>query len=112
MKKNYMKLIKKYEPIKKITKRIKVFNYGLAILKVISAFLVVVHHNYNRNSTKNKIIVFITLKRLLHVPSFYSNLFVREIIKLLHFLFIYINFSLKLRINVFIFFIKYILIFF
>ena len=71
MKKNYMKLIKKYEPIKKITKRIKVFNYGLAILKVISAFLVVVHHNYNRNSTKNKIIVFITLKRLLHVPSFY-----------------------------------------
>ena len=71
MKKNYMKLIKKYEPIKNITKRIKVFNYGLAILKVISAFLVVVHHNYNRNSTKNKIIVFITLKRLLHVPSFY-----------------------------------------
>ena len=59
------------ENINKITTKLKVYNYGLAILKVILAFLVVVAHNYNRNSTKNKIIIFITLERKLHVPSFY-----------------------------------------
>ena len=71
MKENYKKLEEKYEPIKRKTKRLKEFNYGLQILKVILAFLVVVTHNYNSNSTKNKIIIFITKKRKIHVPCFY-----------------------------------------
>ena len=52
-------------------KSLKIFNYGLAILKVILAFKVLVFHNYNYYSTKNKTIMFITLNRNLHVPSFY-----------------------------------------
>ena len=50
---------------------IKVFNYGLAILKAIYAFLVVRHHSFDPKTTKNKIIRHFTKERLLHVPSFF-----------------------------------------
>ena len=49
---------------------IKVFNYGLAILKSIQAFLVVSAHNF-KSGSKNKIVLFITKERLLHVPIFF-----------------------------------------
>jgi len=49
----------------------KKFNYGLAILKFIMAFLVVKHHYFKTNSTKNKILLFLTKERYLHVPSFF-----------------------------------------
>lgn len=53
---------------KKIHKK---FNYGLAILKVILAFLVLVWHNFDYKSSKNKTIIFITKNRKHHVPSFF-----------------------------------------
>ena len=47
------------------------FNYGLALLKSISAFLIVIRHKFEASSTKNKIILKITSKKILfHVPSF------------------------------------------
>lgn len=49
----------------------KIFNYGLAFLKSYLAFLVEISHNFNRNSTKNKIILMITGQRIPHVPSFF-----------------------------------------
>ena len=52
-------------------KNIKAFNYGLAILKTIFAFLVVKHHSFNPITTKNKIIFYFTKERFLHVPSFF-----------------------------------------
>jgi len=55
-----------------IQKKEKKFNYGLAILKSICEFLVVAYHNFNINSTQNKIILNITSrKRLFHVPCFF-----------------------------------------
>ncbi len=66
---------KKLKPIKSIKKEKpkneKKFNYGLSILKSISAFLVVVAHNFDRKSSNNKIIINITKERFLHVPSFF-----------------------------------------
>ena len=47
------------------------FNYGLSILKTILSFLVVIVHNFNWRSTKNKYILFITMNRHFHVPSFF-----------------------------------------
>ena len=58
-------------PEKEATKNAKSFNYGLAILKSILAFLVVRHHTFQPNTTKNKIILFITKERFFHVPSFF-----------------------------------------
>lgn len=49
----------------------KKFNYGLAILKFIMAFLVVKHHYFKSKSTKNKILLFLTKERFFHVPSFF-----------------------------------------
>ena len=71
MKNKYIKLKKKGTFSKTSQNSSKVFNYSLAILKVFLAFLVVVAHNFNRNSTKNETIIFITINRKLHVPSFY-----------------------------------------
>lgn len=47
------------------------FNYGLAILKVYLAFLVEIIHNFNRNSSNNKIINIITRGLIHPVPSFF-----------------------------------------
>jgi len=70
MKHEYLDLNKK-EIHQQKTKRVKIFNYGLAILKVILEFLVVRNHNFNSKSTKNKFILYITKERFLHVPSFF-----------------------------------------
>lgn len=72
MKKKYIRL-KNYEKSfnkNQKTKTSKV-NYGLAMLKVISAFLILTFHNFNSNTTKNQTIIYITINRKLHVPSFY-----------------------------------------
>ncbi len=49
----------------------KKINYGLAILKFLLAFSVIRAHNFQKNSTKNKLILKITEERKLHVPSFF-----------------------------------------
>ena len=61
------------EKIKKneFSKNVKVFNYGLAILKSVLAFYVVVTHGFKSNSTKNKVILYITSINLRHVPAFF-----------------------------------------
>ena len=50
---------------------LKKYNYGLGLLKVILAFCVVRSHNFNYNSTKNKILLYLFKKRKTHVPSFF-----------------------------------------
>ena len=47
------------------------FHYGFAILKSVMAFLVIVFHQFNKKTTKNKLILFITKKRRIHVPCFF-----------------------------------------
>ena len=69
MKKKYIRL-KDYEKSFNKNQKTKV-NYGLAMLKVISAFLILTFHNFNPNTTKNQTIIYITINRKLHVPSFY-----------------------------------------
>ena len=49
----------------------KKFNYGLGFLKVISAFQVIRSHNFNYNSVKNKILLFLLKRRGIYVPSFF-----------------------------------------
>lgn len=68
---NYIKLEKKNDiqsnkPINK-----KQFNYGLALLKSFLSFLVLLSHNFDIRTTKNKIIIFMFLHRRFHVPSFF-----------------------------------------
>ena len=88
MKTEYLKL-EINEIGEKAQKKIKVFNYGLALLKVILEFLVVKAHNFNSKSTKNKVILYITKERSLHVPSFF----------IMSFYFMYKNiFSLNIKI--------------
>ena len=66
------KIIHKQKKLKTKTKANKQFNYGLALLKSILAFLVVIRHNFDPRSTKNKIILKITSRNILfHVPSFF-----------------------------------------
>ena len=66
------KIIHKQKKLKIKTKANKQFNYGLALLKSILAFLVVIRHNFDPRSTKNKIILKITSRNILfHVPSFF-----------------------------------------
>jgi fucose 4-O-acetylase-like acetyltransferase len=67
MKYNKLKNINKYDQVKKT----KVKNYGISILKSVMAFLVLSHHCFNPLSTKNKIILYINKKRILHVPTFF-----------------------------------------
>ena len=55
----------------KIEKKKREFNYGLAFLKYYLAFLVVIGHNFNKKSTKNKLILTITKHNIPHVPSFF-----------------------------------------
>ena len=74
MKSEYEKEIIEYLKIQKkeVINSSKPFNYGLAILKTILAFLVVIAHQFKPNSTKNKLIVNIFSKnRNFHVPSFF-----------------------------------------
>ena len=68
MKKKYIRL--KNENNYK-SPNIKRIDYGLALLKTYLAFLVLCLHIYNRNTTKNKIILYLTESRRFHVPSFY-----------------------------------------
>ena len=103
-----------------ISKDVKVFNYGLALLKSLLAFSVVISHNYRTNPTKNKIIFFITSIRVRHVPAFFimsfyfmcnniislkKEIFVRRLIRLLIPYFIwpiiiwYINHFLNFKYN-------------
>ena len=53
------------------SKKIKVFNYGLAILKSFSAFYVIIFHNFKPNTTKNKVILYITSIKVRHVQAFF-----------------------------------------
>ena len=47
------------------------YNYGLGFLKVILAFDIIRSHNFNYNSTKNKILLYIfNRNRKIHVPAF------------------------------------------
>ena len=70
--KNGYKKLKTNEFLKKEKpKSLHNFNYGLSILKFILAFFVIIAHNYDRKSSKNKIIINITKERSLHVPSFF-----------------------------------------
>ena len=55
---------------KKQYRNINKFNYGISILKVLLAFSVISTHCFNKNSTKNKIVLFLTKNRRIHVPSF------------------------------------------
>ena len=73
MKPEYKKVvIENLKPQKKEALNIfKPFNYGFAILKFILAFLVVSSHQFKSYSTKNKIILNITKRRLFHVPCFF-----------------------------------------
>ena len=48
-------------------KKLKTFNYGLALLKFVSTFLVLVSHNFKPETTNNKLILFITKNRRFHV---------------------------------------------
>ena len=72
MKSEYEKEIIEYLKIQKkeVINISKPFNYGLAILKSMCAFLVIVTHQFNKDSTKNKFILFITKQRTFHVPCF------------------------------------------
>ena len=56
---------------KEKNKKKKKFNYGLALLKSFLSFLVLLSHNFNIRTTKNKIIIFIFKHRKFHVPSFF-----------------------------------------
>lgn len=52
--------------------------YGINILRMILAFLVIVRHNFSFRSTNNKFLIFILKERKFHVPcfmnlSFYFN---------------------------------------
>jgi len=69
---NYVKLDKNEKIITKNSFNAKRnFNYGLAILKTLLAFSVVIAHNFKKKTTKNEIILKITEDRKLHVPSFF-----------------------------------------
>ena len=68
MKKKYTRLNNKKNCKSPNIKRI---DYGLALLKTYLAFLVLCLHIYNRKTTKNKIILYLTENRMFHVPSFY-----------------------------------------
>lgn len=47
------------------------YNMGLGLLKVILALDVIISHNFNRNSTNNKILLLYLKRRRVHVPSFF-----------------------------------------
>ena len=49
----------------------KNINYGLALLKSFLSFLVIIIHNFKKNSTNNKIILKIAYNRIPTVPSFF-----------------------------------------
>lgn len=58
------------DKIKNINK-FRAFNYGFALLKTYLAFLIEMGHNFNINSSKNKIILKIANHRIPHVSSFF-----------------------------------------
>lgn len=60
--------------IKNINKT-KIFNYGLALLKSLLSFLVIISHCFKSATTKNKFILYVTSNRIIHVPSFFMMSF-------------------------------------
>lgn len=60
-----------FEPLKDSAKRVKIFHYGFGILKSYLAFLVIVSHQFRRNTTKNLLILRITSNINYHVPCFF-----------------------------------------
>ena len=71
MKEKYKKIKIKENSQKENLNHQKLFNYGLAILKSYMAFLVVVAHNFRKETTKNELLLKFTTNRYLHVPSFF-----------------------------------------
>ena len=71
MENKYIKLLSKKTHKIKLLKNNKTINLGLSILKLILSFLVVTSHTFNKKTTNNKYILYITKQRLLHVPSFF-----------------------------------------
>ena len=67
----YNKMINKNSYEKEITTNKKYFNYGFAILKSLLSLLVLLAHYFNPKSTKNKIIIYLSKNRKIHVPSFF-----------------------------------------
>jgi len=51
--------------------KVQPFNFGFALLKNILAFDVIITHCFNKKTTQNNIILFITKRRKVHVPSFF-----------------------------------------
>ena len=76
-------MIINYEAIKNIennngfsiSKNVKPFNYGLAILKSILAFYAIVSHNFNKTTTKNKVILYTTSIKVRNIPAFVIKTF-------------------------------------
>ena len=56
---------------KNINKTPNKYNYGFGILKVILAFYVICGHNFNSNTTKSKLLLYILRRRRIHVPCFF-----------------------------------------
>ena len=71
MKRKYIRINKQKSPKKEKKEKPESINYGLSILKVILSFVVVTVHNFDKKTSNNKYIIFITKNRLLHVPSFF-----------------------------------------
>lgn len=70
-------MLKTYENIQifevkkeNVNYRKKKIYYGLSILKVILALDVINSHCFNKKSTNNKFILYLTKRRRIHVPSF------------------------------------------
>ena len=77
MKTNYITFNNEHNSRKdKGKKSIKNFNYGLAILKSFLAFLVVLSHFFNPESTKNKFVLFFATDRKFHDLAFLLCLFI------------------------------------
>ena len=71
MKRKYIRIKSQKGPKKEKKEKPESINYGLSILKVILSFVVVTVHNFDKKTSNNKYIIFITKNRLLHVPSFF-----------------------------------------
>ena len=69
IKNRYIKLAKNEN--NKQLKQLPQFNFGFAILKNILSFSVIITHCFNNNTTRDNIILFITKRRGIHVPSFF-----------------------------------------
>lgn len=69
IKNRYIKLVKNEN--NKQLNQLPQFNFGFALLKNILSFSVIITHCFNNNTTRDNIILFITKRRRIHVPSFF-----------------------------------------